>query len=162
MTISFCPKCRQPFVSQQLCPACNVVCDAEPITYSEKLLTTIFSPDPTRVGMAIDILTDWLHDQRALAPLLILLESPVDAHRLVMAARGLGHLGNPAAVPGLIDLLQDTQRPFVARAAAARALGQLGGDQARDALQQAVSDTRPSVGYAAREAVVFLEKNKAT
>ena len=132
-----------------------------PETYTEKLLTTIFSPDPTRVGMAIDILTEWLHDQRGIEPLMILLKSPVDAHRLVMAARGLGHLGNPAAVPALIDLLHDSQRPFVARVAAAQALGLLGGNRARDALQLAVSDIRPSVANAARQALMLIEKNKA-
>ena len=133
----------------------------KPETYTEKLLTTIFSSDPTRVGMAIDILTEWLHDQRALDPLLALLKSPVDAHRLVMAARGLGHLGNPTAVPSLIDLLQDAHRPFVARVAAAHTLGQLGGDSAREALQQSVYDIRPSVANAARQALMLIEKNKA-
>jgi HEAT repeat protein len=116
----------------------------KPKTYTEKLLTTIFSPDPTRAGMAIDILTKWLYDQRDIEPLMIFLKSLVDAHRLVMAARGWGHLGNPAAVTALIDLLPDSQRPFVARFAAAQALGLLGGNQAWDALQRTVSDIRPS------------------
>jgi hypothetical protein len=154
--ISFCPNCRQPCASQQPCPTCQVICDAEPVTYTEKLLTAIFSPDPTRVGMAIDVLTERLHDQRALNPLLILLQSPVDAHRLVMAARGLGRLGNQAAVPVLIYLLQDTEKPFVARISAAQALGRLGGKMARDALQQAISDERPSVADAARRALSLI------
>jgi HEAT repeat protein len=111
--------------------------------------------------MAIDILTEWLHDQCALDPLLALLKSPVDAHRLVMAARGLGYLGNQVAIPALIDLLQDVQRPFVAWAAAAQALELLGGNQARDALQRAVFDIRPSVANAACQALMLIEDNKA-
>ncbi len=160
MMISFCPQCRQPFASQQPCPSCQVICDAEPETYTEKLLTTIFSPDPARVGMAIDVLTEWLHDQRALVPLLILLQSPVDAHRLVMAARGLSRLGNQEAVPTLIDLLQDPQRPFVARIAAAQSLGQLRGSPARFALQQALSDRLQNVAAAALRALKHMEENE--
>ena len=157
MTISFCPKCRQPLASQQRCPTCHLVCNADPETYSEKLLATIFSPDPTRVGMAIDVLIEWLHDQRAVIPLLILLQSPVDAYRLVIAARGLGRLQNPVAVPRLIDLLHDAQSPFVARIAAAQALGRLGGGQALEALRQALSDPRPSVAKAASQALRQIE-----
>lgn len=159
MTLSFCPRCRQPSAKNQLCLTCQVICVAEPETYDEKLLATILSPDPTRTGMAIDVLTEWLHDQRALTPLLILLQSPADAHRLVMAARGLGNLGNPAAIPALIDLLQDAQRPFVARIAAAQALSKLGGSPSREALERAATDSRPSVAEAALQALEHMEKN---
>jgi HEAT repeat protein len=99
--------------------------------------------------MAIDVLTKWLHEPRTITPLLLLLQGDVDAHRLVMAARGLGWLGNRAAIPALITLLLDQARPFVARVAAAQALGQFGGESAKFALQQATADERPSVAHAA-------------
>ena len=76
-----------------------------------------------------------------------------------MAARGIGNLGNQAAIPALIDLLQDAQHPFVARIAAAQALGKLGGRLAREALERAVSETQFSVSEAALKALWLMEKN---
>lgn len=155
----FCPLCRKPAVTSLTCPNCHILCDAEAETYLEKLLEAVLSPDPTRVGMAIDVLTQWMHEERAVVLLLALLNAPSDAHRLVMAARGLGELGNPMALPALIDLLQDVNHPFVARAAAAQALGKLGGYQARQALQRAVSDIRPSISSVALHAIDELDKS---
>jgi HEAT repeat protein len=122
-------------------------------TYVEKLMETVFSPDPTRVGMAIDVLVDWLHEPRAVTPLLMLLQADVDVHRLVMAARGLGGLGDRAAIPLLSRLLSDPTKPFVARIAAAKSLGQLGGATAETALRLAANDERPSVAQAVRQAL---------
>jgi hypothetical protein len=34
-------------------------------------MAAIFSPDPTRVGMAIDVLTGWLCEERALISLAV-------------------------------------------------------------------------------------------
>ncbi|MDI6693970.1 MAG: HEAT repeat domain-containing protein [Anaerolineales bacterium] len=115
-------------------------------------METIFSPDPTRVGMAIDVLTKWIHEPRAITPLQMLLLSDVDAHRLVLAARGLGRLGDRAAVTALADILLDPNKPFVARVAAAHSLGSLGGEEALGALKRACSDERPSVSRAASKA----------
>lgn len=133
--------------------------DANAETYVEKLMDAILADDPTRVGMAIDVLTMKMHEPRALIPMRILLRSPVDAHRLVMAARGLGRLGNPEAIPDLIAILQNPEQPFVARTEAARALGQLDGPLARRALEQARSDPRPSVARAAEMALHEREGN---
>src|SRR3990172_9481171 len=105
----------------------------------------ILSADPQRVGMAIDVLTKQLHEPRAIIPTAILAGSEVDAHRLVMAARGLGWLGDRAAVPVLTNLLLNPGKPYVARVAAAQSLGLLGGELARAALSRASNDARPSV-----------------
>ena len=103
--------------------------------------------------MAIDVLTTWMHEPNAVVPLLHLLQSPTDAHRLVMAARGLGRLGDPAAIPALVKVLNNPELPFVARIASAQALGQLGGKVSRIALEQASHDPHLNVARAALEAL---------
>lgn len=153
MTLYFCPRCRRPSMTTDVCPTCNVPCDAEPESYIEKLMTALFSRDPSRVGVAVDVLSGWLHEKRALVPLIHLTQTTQDVECLWMAAQGLGRLGDPAAVPVLIELLHDAERPYVARAAAARSLGQLGGDEALVALKRACSDPRPSVAQAAAAAL---------
>jgi hypothetical protein len=50
--------------------------------------------EPTRAGLAIDVLTGWLHEPRAIEPLCDLLDrSTTDATILKQAAVGLGRLG---------------------------------------------------------------------
>jgi len=153
MTLYFCPRCRCPAMATDVCPACNVPCDAEAETYVEKLMTALFSRDPTRVGMAVDVLTLWLHEKRVLVPLIHLAQTTQDVECMWLAAQGLGRLGDPAAVPALIELLNDAGRPYVARVAAAKSLGQLGGDEAIAALRRACHDPRPSVAQAAAQAL---------
>ena len=145
----------------EVCPACNILCDAEPETYVEKLMTALFSRDPTRVGMAVDVLTGWRREERALIPLIHLARTTQEVECLWLAAQGLGRLGDPAAVPVLIELLRDVSRPYVARVAAAKSLGQLGGGQAIAALKQACVDPRPSVAQAAATALRKLEQTVA-
>ena len=153
MTLYFCPRCRRTAMTKDLCPACNISCDAEAETYVEKLIATLFSRDPTRVGMAVDVLTLWLHEERAVVPLIHLVQTTQDMECMWLAAQGLGRLGDPAAVPALIELLHDADRPYVARVAAAKSLGQLGGDEAIAALRRACHDPRPSVAQAAAQAL---------
>jgi len=153
MELFFCPNCRSPSVQPDQCPQCGLPRNGKPDTYTEKLLATILSEDPTRVGMAIDVLTTWMHEPNAVVPLLHLLQSPTDAHRLVMAARGLGRLGDPAAIPAMVKVLNNPELPFVARIASAQALGQLGGKVSRIALEQASHDPHLNVARAALEAL---------
>ncbi|HEY5572396.1 MAG TPA: HEAT repeat domain-containing protein [Anaerolineales bacterium] len=155
MDLLFCPKCRYPSTGG-LCPTCNIACDSPPETYIEKLMGAILSADPQRVGMAIDVLTKQLHEPRAIIPIAILARSEVDAHRLVMAARGLGWLGDHAAVPLLTDLLLNPDKPYVTRVAAAQSLGLLGGERARAALRRASKDARPSVRQASAQVLQKL------
>lgn len=136
-----------------MCPDCHRLRNSPAESYVEKLLETLLSADSDRVGMAVDVLTKWLHEERAVVPLLYLLSSDVDAHRLVLAARGLGWLGDRAAVPALAGLLLDPDKPFVSRIAAADSLGLIGGKQAQMALQQACASERTSVAAAASRAL---------
>lgn len=108
--------------------------------------------------MAVDVLTEWLHEPRAIVPLTMLLARKDDPYPLVLAARGLGWLGDPQAVPALARLLLDENKPFVARIAAAEALGSLGGGNAHRALEQAKASRRPSVSKAATRALEQLRR----
>ena len=158
MNLAFCPSCRHPAPGGGLCPNCGTPCTAPAGTYVERLLETILSVETGRAGMAVDVLTRWLHEPRAIVPLTILLSRKADPYPLVLAARGLGWLGNSQAVPALAELLLNENKPFVARIAAAKALGDLGGESAQNALEQATASRRPSVVKAATRALEQLQR----
>lgn len=152
----FCPRCRWPFPRIEVCPACSLLANAEAVSYVEKLLETVLSAEPYRAGMAVEVLTRWRHEPRAIVPLSLLLARRDDPSAQVLGARGLGWLQAESAVPMLARLLLDESRPYVARVAAAEALGQIGGEEARQALQQATQSPRPSVTTAALRALAQL------
>lgn len=154
----FCPRCRRPFSRIETCSACNVLANAEAATYVERLLETVLSAEPYRAGMAVDVLTRRLHEPRAIVPLTLLLTRRNDPAAQVLGARGLGRLRAESAVPALAALLLDEGQPYVARVAAAEALGQIGGQEARQALQQATQSPRSSVAAAALRALDQLRK----
>lgn len=153
MNLFFCPNCRRPFESLQVCPDCNLATDAATITYIERLLETVLSKETSRAGMAVDVLTQWLHEPRAVVPLTMLLERKNDPYPLVIGARGLGWLGDAVAVPALAKILLNESQPYVARVAAAKTLGRIGGEESIQALNQAVQSSRPSVSDAALESL---------
>ena len=158
MNLLFCPSCRWPATAGDVCPKCGNPGTAPAGTYVERLLETVLSEETGRAGMAVDVLTKWLHEPRAIVPLTILLSRKADPYPLVLAARGLGWLGNSQAVPVLARLLLDENKPFVARIAAAEALGSLGGGNAHRALEQATASRRPSVVKAATRALEQLQR----
>jgi hypothetical protein len=159
--LAFCSECRRAARAGDVCPDCHRPCEAPADTYPEKLLETILSEDTSRAGMAVDVLTKQLHEPRAIVPLIILLQQDRDPYPLVLAARGLGWLGDPHAVPALARLLLDENKPFVARIAAAEALGSIGGEEALHALAQAKQSPRFSVARAAtRAAANFQEQDR--
>jgi HEAT repeat protein len=160
MSLFFCPTCRKAFPAVQSCSDDNVLSDDVAKDYVEKLLETVLSEETNRAGMAVDVLTKWLHEPRALVPLTMLLERKGDPYPLVLGARGLGWLKNAAAIPALEKLLLDEEQPYVARIAAAEALGQIGGEDSRYALEQAKQSPRPSVVYAAHQALHEIERER--
>lgn len=161
--IRYCPHCWRevPFDADR-CPACGEPLDDNGQPFVDRLLATLRHPEPTRAGLAIDLLAGRLHEPRAVQPMVELLGRTRDAAILVQAARGLGELGDRQAIPALVRLLGDPERPYVARRAAALALGRLGGSVATRALQAAVDDPRPSVAAAAREALQNLVTKRVT
>ena len=156
MNLFFCPQCRQPFASVQICPDCSVTTDAVANTYVERLLETVLSNETSRAGMAVDVLTQWLHEPRAFLPLTMLLERTGDPYPLVIGARGLGWLGNKAAVPALAKLLLNESQPYVARVAAAEALSGIGGEESVEVLSRARQSPRPSAVEACDQALQKL------
>ncbi len=158
MNLFFCPQCRRPFASVQICPDCSVTTDAVADTYVERLLETVLSNETSRAGMAVDVLTKWLHEPRAILPLTLLLERKNDPYSLVIGARGLGWLGDAAAVPVLAKFLLNESQPYVARVAAAEALGRIGGEESIQVLEQAAGSPRPSVAEAALESLHKIEQ----
>lgn len=153
MNLFFCPKCRKVFPAVQLCPDDNILSNDVAKGYVEKLLETVLSEETNRAGMAVDVLTKWLHESRAIVPLTMLLERKGDPYPLVLGARGSGWLKTAAAIPTLEKLLLDEEQPYVARIAAAEALGQIGGEEAHCALETAKKSPRSSVVEAVDKAL---------
>lgn len=152
----FCAACRYPNLSGTPCPQCGQSCNDEARSMAESLLNTILGKDPNRCAMAIEVLTRWLHDSRALIPLSMLIKSSSDPYSLTLAARGLGWLGNAESLPLLADLALDESKPYVARIAAIQALQRMGGIDGIATLEQAQKSPRPSVAEAAKQALDAL------
>jgi HEAT repeat protein len=153
--IRFCPKCWNEVPPELVtCPLCGAALN-ESLSYTDKLIAALRHREPTRAGLAIDILTGWLHEPRAVEPLCDLLDHSTDAAILKQAATGLGRLADQRAVPALTRLLQDASRAYVARCAAAEALGHIGGAEAHRALQAALDDPLASIRTAAQQALTI-------
>ncbi len=155
--IRYCPKCWNDVpVDATVCPTCGATLHDES-SFTDKLIAALRHREPTRAGLAIDVLTNWLKEPRAVGPLCDLLDQSTDAAILKQAARGLGRLGDRRAVPALTRLLTNTSRAFVARQAAAEALGQIGGAEAQRVLQAALDDSLASIRAAPQRALEFGE-----
>ncbi|MBN1440367.1 MAG: HEAT repeat domain-containing protein [Anaerolineales bacterium] len=134
------------------CPHCGGTADDENLPFADRLILSLRHPEPTRAGLAIDILAKNLRERRAVPPMIELLRTTGDFSVQRQAAEGLGILGDRKAVPALIDLLENPTASLTARREAALALGRLGGKAAAAALRRACSDKRESIAEAAEEA----------
>jgi HEAT repeat protein len=150
--IRYCPHCwKETPLDAVRCPHYGQSTDEGETDFVDRLISALRHPEPTRAGLAIDMLTEGFREPRAVQPLIALLGSTKDISVLVQAARGLGVLGDRHAVPALIEILKQPDALFVARIEAATSLGKLGGKDALAALWRAAYDTRASVAEAAAE-----------
>jgi len=78
------------------------------------------------------------------------LSSPV-AELRYEAAGACGELGEEAAVPFLIQLVDDSDTDV--RIAAIQALGKIGGDEARERLEECLEDRSEAIQAAAQQAL---------
>ena len=139
----------------QPCAWCGAATDA-PGDYVDKLLQALRHPEPSTPVRAASILGQ-LGARRAVGPLLAVLRTSHDGFLLAAAARALGQIGDPAAVPGLVELLR--HGPLPARLAAVEALRRLGGAEAETALRWAArADPARSVREAAGDSIVGGER----
>jgi HEAT repeat protein len=159
--IHYCPHCWMEIPPEaERCPHCGELTDDSDLPFVDRLLGTLRHPEPTRAGLAIDLLAERLHEPRAVEPLIELLASAHDAAILKQAAHGLGVLRDRRAVAPLARLLGDADAPYVARREAAFALGKLGGEEAETALNLALDDPRSSVAEAAWHALAELTPDR--
>jgi HEAT repeat protein len=99
-----------------------------------------------------------LKDRRAVGPLLRHLPDVQNRREMVDA---LGDIGDPAAIPALLERLERDEYVPV-RAQAARALAKIGRADVLPALERAArTDTEASVAEAAREAIAKLKAGRA-
>ena len=158
--IRYCPHCWHEINSStDRCPFCGQSTDEHGLDFVSKLIAALRHPEPTRAGLAIDILAHMLHEPRAVQPLINLLEITQDAWILTQAVRGLGVLGDVRAVGSLIRLLESQEKPLVARREAVLALGKIGGEEAWQALEQA-RHGRPSLAIAAESAIAHIPNKR--
>ncbi len=93
----------------------------------------------------------------AVTPLLARLGQENDAEVVLEVVRALGRIGDPRAIPVLAERAGGgrwlSRTPVPLRVEAVRALGEIGGDAARDVLQRLLRDRTPEVRDAAVKAV---------
>jgi HEAT repeat protein len=112
-------------------------------------------PDPD-VRLAAATAAGALEVDRALRPLLAMLEAEANPDRLQSLIRALGALGDPGAVPAIEKHAVRTlfsKPPTEVRVEAYRALHRIGSPHARDLVQQALSDKDVGLRAAVRRIV---------
>ena len=155
--IYYCPHCwKEIDRATTVYPYCGRQTSENGVDFVAKLLSALRHPEPTRAGLAIDILAGKLHEPRAVGPLIELMNTAFDPFIRAQAARGLGLIGDRDAIPSLAQVLSNPDAPLSARCEAACALGRIGGEEAELALSQAFSDPRASIAEAAWEAYQTL------
>ncbi len=152
----YCPNCWAEVAAEaEFCPACGRSLREEE-DYVDKLISAVRHFEPTRAALAIQILSEMLVEPRAIGPLIELLGTAQDAYVLHSATVALGRFADPRAVPALTRRALDPTTPLVVRVAAVDALGRIGGDQVRAALEGALADPNATVRDHARQALQRL------
>jgi hypothetical protein len=101
--IRFCPTCWNDVpVEATVCPTCGADL-IETLNFTDKLIAALRHRESTRAGLAIDVLTRWQPEPRAVEPLCDLLDQSTDAGILKQAALGLGRLRDQRAYRRCLD-----------------------------------------------------------
>lgn len=126
-----------------ICPACGGAVDGD-LDLVDKYIAAMRHSEPTRAALAIQVLSEFLGERRAIPALIALLATAGDAHVLKSAVDALGRFGDARAVPGLQRLVLNPDTALVARAAAVGALARIDTSEVRDILAL-VAGQDPSV-----------------
>jgi len=123
----------------------------------DALLTCLRNDDNSAVRAAAAANLGAFRSRDALMPLTLALKDSSWSVRSA-AARALGKLGDPSAVPQLIEILTGGgENMSVVKVAAAEALGNIGGSEAAETLKQVMTfDPDETVANAARDAYAKL------
>mgnify|MGYP005844955629 CR=1 FL=1 len=92
----------------------------------DKYIAAMRHSEPTRAGLAIQVLSEFMGERRAIPPLIALLETAHDAYVLKAAVDALGRFADARAVPGLRRLILSPEAALVVRASAVDALARIG------------------------------------
>lgn len=145
MPTHFCPQCWQEVSPEQtVCGACGATLRETNGDLVQRYSDALRHREPTLACLACAMLAE-LGDQRAVPPLLALIESRPAYEVTCAAAESLAVLGDPAAIPVLWALMQDSHAMIPGRVAALRALTHFDADTARAALAWAATCERPAL-----------------
>jgi twitching motility protein PilT len=120
----------------------------------EPALALVRDPDPDVRGAALMLLAGYDDPRVAEAAVLVLQDK--DWWLAINAADMLGTLGDPRAVPALVEALKNEE----VRWSAVEALGRIGGPQALQALSQLTRDQRPEIRIEALSALATSEDER--
>ena len=144
MSFDNCPRCRQDLTR------------LKEMDYAERLALSLRHPEPETRYRAAHI----LGLLKAVNAIPVLIQSAKETEDLFLLGEivwALGEIKGPASLAQLINFLKHPS--FIIRKEAVKALGKLGGKEAREALSSASSDPIESVREAAEE---FLKTMKRT
>jgi HEAT repeat protein len=161
MLTIYCPVCYAANAeTRSVCAECGAsLAEEEAGDFTDRLLWALHHPEPTVAPRAAWVLGE-RRDRRAVEPLIALTARTREMGALEEAARALGKIGDPRAIPALVSLLRGSY--VSVRVQAARALGAIGGTCAVSALTQARTDPSASVRAAAQEALNALADREAS
>lgn len=146
ITVLYCPYCwAENPPSESCCRQCGKdLTQPEEGDYIDRLIRfSLHHPEPTVAPRAAYILGR-LGDRRVVEPLIQVLQTATDPALLEAACEALGRLQDPRALSVLAEKARNSW--LIVRAKAVWALGQIGGEEAKQVLQEvAQKDPTPSI-----------------
>jgi HEAT repeat protein len=152
----YCPFCWFESSSYfDACPHCGQnLRGLKEMDYAERLALSLRHPEPETRYRAAHLL-GLLKASKTIPDLIRAAKEKKDIFLLREIAWALGEMKDPATMAQLINFLKHPS--FIIRKEAVKALGKLGGKQAREALSAASSDPIESVREAAEETIKMMK-----